>query len=459
MPRKNLGKKLDVNGNLQDLGNTVSDEDLEKIDGIEEGSQKNVQADWNSTSGDSFIKNKPSVVTTGGTQTISGLKKFTNGIKLGEYGLQIKGDALDDPDFDSIVDPGFYFCKEILNGPIDFTGMATLEGTTGGALIVLPDRTQIVSYWGKIFARKFSIGQSVSTYAISGGGSTTTLPTVPAAGAYGEWVEIIDSDNEVFNFAQEEYNKSSNKFDINSLISSTSNACTSTISDGTINTIATGNYAYKLYYMSGLEIGKTYTLSFKGIKAGSSESQVFIGNEVNVDNTAYSRNWLGTTASTITTTFTATTNILSVVTYVSFGDYVNGASITLSDIMLNEGSEALPYQEWNGQIVHRGDIENSKLEKVWSGLVYAGGSSFTIPNYNIDNLYLVEFYSFSTYFTTLKILKNGSGQYIVQGDSSQFCRYRIDDDGESTFTINDASIGNTSNNAVVGVYKVKGGII
>lgn len=70
MPRKNLGKKLDVNGTLQDLGNTLSDEDLEKFDGIEEGAQKNVQADWEATEGDSFIKNKPNVVTTSTSQTL-----------------------------------------------------------------------------------------------------------------------------------------------------------------------------------------------------------------------------------------------------------------------------------------------------------------------------------------------------------------------------------------------------
>lgn len=70
MPRKNVGKKIDVNGTLQDLGNTLSDEDLEKLDGIEEGAQKNVQADWEATEGDSFIKNKPNVVTTSTSQTL-----------------------------------------------------------------------------------------------------------------------------------------------------------------------------------------------------------------------------------------------------------------------------------------------------------------------------------------------------------------------------------------------------
>lgn len=36
--------------------------DKQKLDGIETGAQKNVQADWNAASGDAFIKNKPALV-------------------------------------------------------------------------------------------------------------------------------------------------------------------------------------------------------------------------------------------------------------------------------------------------------------------------------------------------------------------------------------------------------------
>lgn len=81
MPRKKVGRKLDVNGTLQDLGNTLSDEDLSKLDGIEEGAQKNVQSDWNATSGDSFIKNKPTnLATTDTSQTL--YKKSFNQVTI-----------------------------------------------------------------------------------------------------------------------------------------------------------------------------------------------------------------------------------------------------------------------------------------------------------------------------------------------------------------------------------------
>jgi hypothetical protein len=175
--------------------------------------------------------------------------------------------------------------------------------------------------------------------------------------SYRDVTDIFDLDDKVYRFAKQLYEDSANLFDINSLISSTSNACTSTISDGTINTIATGNWAYKLYYLSGLEIGKTYTLSFKCVKGGNSESQIFIGNEVNVDSASYGRMWINTTEKVQYATFTATTNILSITHYVSFADYTSGASITISDIMLNEG-EPLPYKPYNAKM----HITNSQAE-------------------------------------------------------------------------------------------------
>ena len=36
--------------------------DKQKLDGIETGARKNVQSDWNATSGDALIKNKPTLV-------------------------------------------------------------------------------------------------------------------------------------------------------------------------------------------------------------------------------------------------------------------------------------------------------------------------------------------------------------------------------------------------------------
>lgn len=57
-------------------------EDIEKLNSIEEGAQRNVQADWNATSGDSFIKNKPTIPTVNnGTLTIQ-----QNGTTVATFG-------------------------------------------------------------------------------------------------------------------------------------------------------------------------------------------------------------------------------------------------------------------------------------------------------------------------------------------------------------------------------------
>ena len=60
MPRKKLGKKIDVNGNLEDLGNTLSDEDLEKLDSL---SKVATSGSYND------LSNKPSIPSIEGLAT------------------------------------------------------------------------------------------------------------------------------------------------------------------------------------------------------------------------------------------------------------------------------------------------------------------------------------------------------------------------------------------------------
>ena len=76
MPRKKIERKININGDTEDLGNTLSDEDLSKLDGIESNAQKNVQSDWNATSGDSMIKNKPTIPDTSGFAKTSDLENY-----------------------------------------------------------------------------------------------------------------------------------------------------------------------------------------------------------------------------------------------------------------------------------------------------------------------------------------------------------------------------------------------
>ena len=52
-----------VDANYVHTDNNYTDEEKEKLSGIEENAQKNVQSDWNAESGDAFIKNKPDIPT------------------------------------------------------------------------------------------------------------------------------------------------------------------------------------------------------------------------------------------------------------------------------------------------------------------------------------------------------------------------------------------------------------
>lgn len=278
----------------------------------------------------------------------------------------------------------------------------------------------------------------------------------------------VNTDDTAYKFAQEEYNKSLNEFNINSLISSTSNACTSTISNGAINTVATGNYAYKLYYMSGLEIGETYSISFKGIKVGSSESQVFIGNAINVDSTAYARKWLGTSSSTFTITFTATTDILSITTYVAFGDYVNGANLTISEIMLNKGNLPLPYQPYNGEIVHKGDITPIKI---WenANINSSFASQVVTMSQNFDDakgfIVVYENYQYQTLLPEYKFIKYTVGVNTdcfitgsrVESNTNILLTRRMYLSGFNKIGFDNAYYNNSANNAFLiplAVFKI-----
>jgi len=75
---------ITINGNMT-ISGTVDGRDVaedgEKLDGIEEGAQVNVNADWNSVSGDSQILNKPTDVTDLSTHASSELSDGSNLVK------------------------------------------------------------------------------------------------------------------------------------------------------------------------------------------------------------------------------------------------------------------------------------------------------------------------------------------------------------------------------------------
>jgi hypothetical protein len=187
----------------------------------------------------------------------------------------------------------------------------------------------------------YPITLASNVYDANGNGITSRLPKI-------ETTQFVDS----------EYEKTLNLLNIKYLNVGKTNHVDESLSNNSITGTATGTYAYRVYYMNNLEVGKTYTISFDGIAKNSSDSpRVFIGNDGNnADNNVYGVNWIGTTLNRFSKTFTATNNTLSICLYVSGSSYTSGNYITISNIMLNDGNTALPYKLYNGAIAHKVDI-------------------------------------------------------------------------------------------------------
>ena len=71
-------------GSPLSVANPFTDDDETKLDGIAAGAEVNVQSDWNATSGDAFIANKPTIPTVPGnaTDTTAGLMSGLDKAKL-----------------------------------------------------------------------------------------------------------------------------------------------------------------------------------------------------------------------------------------------------------------------------------------------------------------------------------------------------------------------------------------
>lgn len=488
-----------------------------KLSGIAEGAEVNVQSDWNATSGDAFIKNKPTLfsgnyndltnkptiptvpvqsvnsktgtvvltqddvgdgttykrVTSGekntwnakansddvvkltGNQTISGTKTFSDGINLGSAinhdsstgSIGINGDVLNTPNLNEITQRGIYHCTKGTNTPtfdqanssydlMVFNSSEYDSSGNGSSLI-----TQMVNVgWKWWIRRKDSsswgawerFGQSTTPnngkLTIQKNGTQIGTFTANQSGNSTINIQAIDSDDTVYQFAQDEYNKSLNLSQVNSR--------------------DTGNFNLN----ANIEAGKQYTISFycNGYRSFNLKKNDNSGATIK---TSYDVN--GQYQYTFTADWTGDIYINA------WASSTTPTGNSYSDIMVNEGSVALPYQPYQGgKIVHKGDIQNSKAEQVWSGSAYTSGSTLTIPNYDSSYLYLIEFWGYSSQWKTTRVLHVGQyGQYTIQGDSTQFCRYRLENNNGVITISSNGTTGNASNTAIVGIYKVKGGTV
>ncbi len=94
----------------------------------------------------------------------------------------------------------------------------------------------------------------------------------------------------------------------------------------------------------------------------------------------------------------------------------DGINVEIKNVMLNEGPEALPYQEWNGQIIHEKDIEQIK---VWENANPSLEIGYGEKTLNINNVFDYKYGYLAYYlsnnvtnltpaFSKIKLKKGGS---------------------------------------------------
>ncbi len=160
----------------------MSSVDKTKLDGIEDGSEVNVNADWDSIIGDSFIENKPVNVTT----TVDGFMSAVDKTKLD--GIAEGSEVNVNADWDATIGDAF-----IENKPNDITDLSVHTVTN------LSDVTEAGS--GEIITtdERTSLNAVQGTGILSGGAITGTLPgtTLDWTAGTGQIVDHSDPSNPI----------------------------------------------------------------------------------------------------------------------------------------------------------------------------------------------------------------------------------------------------------------------
>lgn len=176
--------------------------------------------------------------------------------------------------------------------------------------------------------------------------------------------------------------------------------------DGSISS----NSDWRLSPYIKVKSGKDYTFSWK---SSSAFFQVRIGlydaNKSFISCLSYEN------ANIFSKTFTPTNGTLYI--RVSYSLYVSGSTVTREQIMLNEGTEVLPYQEWNGSIIHEKDIEPVLLWKNGSSNTDFLEQDITVNDLNeydkVTVVYKVMAYSDSLPLEMTFDIEYGSYSYLI----------------------------------------------
>lgn len=191
-----LNKKVDkVSGKGLSTNDYTTDE-KNKLSGIAAGAEVNVQSDWNATSGDAFIKNKPTIPSEVTESTVSGWGFTKNvgtvtGIKMngdskGTSGVVNLGTVITaHQDISGKVDKTTTVNGHALSGNVSVTKSDVGLGNVGNFKAVSTVASQGLSDTEKANARA-NIGAGTSSFS----GSYNDLsnkPTIPAAAANGTY--------------------------------------------------------------------------------------------------------------------------------------------------------------------------------------------------------------------------------------------------------------------------------
>lgn len=101
------------------------------------------------------------------------------------------------------------------------------------------------------------------------------------------------------------------------------------------------------------------------------------------------------------------------------------------------------------------DSQNAVFKSVWSGSIYQANDTAQITDFNPNKIYTIRLWAFSGVYTDVKFFYGSQQniQFAVQGDSTQYCRYRLTLNSSGLLTIIE-NLGGGSNTAILDIFEL-----
>ena len=147
---------------------------------------------------------------------------------------------------------------------------------------------------------------------------------------------------------------------------------TTEYTDGGLVAVASGTYSYAGYEILDLVIGQTYTISLRGKSTGAFNRFYILNADTG---TGFGIGFVLTaTEAYYERTFTATSKRLSIMTYITAGETTG--EMTISDLQLEYGSTATPYEPYTLTTTPLSDIELRGIPKLVNNQMQYDGDSY-----------------------------------------------------------------------------------